>query len=53
MISFVSDYAQTNEREDFAESYMTYVHDPGYLKATSPAKYMFMRQYAFKGREYR
>jgi len=50
---FVSDYAQTNEREDFAESYMTYVHDPEYLEATSPAKYEFMHQYVFKGRKYR
>ena len=49
---FVSDYAQTNEREDFAESYMTYVHDPAYLKAVSPAKYEFMRKHVFGGREY-
>jgi len=44
---FVSDYAQTNEREDFAESYVTYVHDLEYLKVTSTAKYDFMRQYVF------
>jgi hypothetical protein len=49
---FVSDYAQTNEREDFAESYMAYVHDAEYLKAISLAKYEFMRQYVFEGREY-
>jgi hypothetical protein len=49
---FASDYAQTNEREDFAESYMAYVHDAEYLKAISPAKYEFMRQYIFERREY-
>ena len=48
---FVSDYAQTNEREDFAESYMAYVHDPEYLKAVSLAKYKFLQQHVFKGRE--
>jgi hypothetical protein len=50
---FVSNYAKKDKQEDFAESYMTYVHDPKYLEAISPAKYEFMRQYVFKWREYR
>jgi len=49
---FVSAYARTNEWEDFAESYMAYVHDPERLKRRSPAKYKFMHYYVFKGREY-
>ncbi len=50
---FVSAYARTNEREDFAESYKAYVHDPERLKRRSLAKYKFMHHYVFKGREYR
>ncbi|MBM4466480.1 MAG: hypothetical protein FJ014_13155 [Chloroflexi bacterium] len=50
---FVSAYAWTNEREDFAESYGAYVHDPERLKRRSLAKYKFMHHYVFKGREYR
>ena len=50
---FVSAYARTNEREDFAESYKAYVHDPERLKRRSLAKYRFMHQCVFKGREYR
>jgi len=50
---FVSAYARTNEREDFAESYKAYVHDPERLKRRSLAKYKFMHHYVFEGREYR
>jgi hypothetical protein len=49
---FVSAYARTNEREDFAESYKAYVHDPEHLKRRSLPKYKFMHHYVFKGREY-
>jgi len=49
---FVSDYARTNEFEDFAESYWVYVRNPERLKATSPEKYEFMRQHVFTGQEY-
>lgn len=34
----VSDYANTNPREDFAESYELHRHDPGALRAVNPAK---------------
>ena len=50
---FVSAYARTNKREDFAESYKAYIHDPERLKRRSLAKYKFMHHYVFKGREYR
>lgn len=50
---FVSAYARTNEREDFAESYRAYVYDPERLKRRSLAKYKFVHHYVFKGREYR
>ena len=49
---FVSRYASTNEYEDFAESYMTYVRDPGLLQFVSPEKYALMRDFIFAGREY-
>lgn len=49
---YVSNYAMTNGREDFAESYSYYVHDPERLLARAPAKYDFMRTYVFNGRQY-
>lgn len=49
---FVSRYASTNEYEDFAESYMTYVRDPELLQFISLEKYAFMRDFIFAGREY-
>lgn len=50
---FVSDYARTNELEDFAETYWAYVLQPQLLLSASPAKYEFMRLNVFAGREYR
>ncbi len=49
---FVSDRASTDEREDFAETYTTYIHDPEKLQSYSPEKYEFMKQEIFSGREY-
>jgi hypothetical protein len=49
---FVSDYAQTNMREDFAETYKTYVCDPEKLSFYSPEKYEFMRSEVFSGTTY-
>jgi len=49
----VSDYAQTSEREDFAESYRAYVRDPEALRRVSSDKYDFLRDRVFAGREYR
>ncbi len=48
----VSNYARTDNFEDFAESYRAYVREPGALKQTSPEKYNFMRDTVFDGREY-
>jgi hypothetical protein len=52
-LGFVSSRANTNDWEDFAETYTTYVHDPEKLKFYSPEKYEFMRQEVFSAREYR
>jgi len=49
---YVSNYARTNVREDFAESYAAYVRDPQLLQEVSPQKYSFMQQQVFGGREY-
>lgn len=49
---FVSDYAQANDAEDFAESYKTYIENPMLLEFMSPEKYEFMEQYVYDGREY-
>ena len=49
---FVSDYARTNQSEDFAESYAAYIRDPEGLAFQSQEKYDFMRDYVFGGREY-
>lgn len=35
----ITEYAKTNPREDFAESFMTYYTDPEALKAKCPEKY--------------
>jgi len=51
-VGFVSDYARTNEFEDFAESYRAYVLEPETLLLSSPAKYEFVRVEVFKGYEY-
>ncbi len=48
----VSDYAWTNIREDFAESYAHYVLDPVKLFDVSPAKYQFIQDFVFGGRRY-
>lgn len=49
----VSEYANKNAREDFAESYRAYIHDPELLLDVNPAKYTFLRDRVFDGREYR
>jgi hypothetical protein len=51
-VGFVSDYARTNEYEDFAESYLAYVRWPQTLLTFSPVKYEFMRAEVFLGKEY-
>jgi hypothetical protein len=51
-LGFVSEYAKTSQFEDFAESYMTYVRDPGTLMFASQEKYQFLRDHVFYGREY-
>ena len=51
-VGFVSDYARTNEFEDFAESYRAYVLEPETLLLISPVKYEFIRVEVFEGYEY-
>ncbi len=50
---FVSEYAQKDEGEDFAESFSAYVNDPQNLMRTAPIKYLFLRDQVFKTVEYR
>lgn len=46
---FVSDYARSDDREDFAESVEFYWLAPDELRRVSPAKYRFMRDVVFEG----
>jgi hypothetical protein len=46
---FVSDYARTNDREDFAESVEFYWVNPDGLRQVNPAKFAFMRDVVFEG----
>ncbi|MCO5171510.1 MAG: hypothetical protein M9894_34850 [Planctomycetes bacterium] len=47
---FVSDYARTNDREDFAESVEFYWLAPAELLRVNPRKYAYMRDVVFEGR---
>ncbi len=49
---FVSEYARTSPREDFAETYSSYIRDPLLLKMRSPEKYSFMKDNVFSGMDY-
>jgi hypothetical protein len=46
---FISKYAATGRREDFAEAFETYFLDPVKLFKKCPKKYRFMRQKVFTG----
>ncbi|HVY60125.1 MAG TPA: IPT/TIG domain-containing protein, partial [Planctomycetota bacterium] len=46
---FVSDYARTNHREDFAETCKFYWLSPDELARVSPAKFAYMRDRVFGG----
>ena len=46
---FVSEYALTNQYEDFAESYNSYVNDPEALAFLAPEKFAFMDKFVFHG----
>lgn len=46
---FVSEYAKTNEREDFAESVEFYWLNPDELRRVSPGKFAFIRDRVFNG----
>lgn len=43
--SFSSDYAYTNYKEDFAEAYRSYIHDPGHLMFQSIIKFLFLNTF--------
>lgn len=47
---FVSDYARTDDREDFAESVEFYWLAPDELLRVNPRKFAFMRDMVFEGR---
>lgn len=46
---FVSDYARTDDREDFAESVEFYWLAPDELRRVNPRKFTFMRDVVFEG----
>jgi hypothetical protein len=46
---FVSDYARTNDREDFAESVEWYWLAPDELLRANPAKFVYMRDVVYQG----
>jgi hypothetical protein len=49
---FISNYAQTNPAEDFAETVSAYRYNPELLRGVSPDKYQFMKEVVFSGIEY-
>lgn len=49
---FVSEYAMTSPREDFAESFAAYVYEPQKLKKGQPQKYSFLKEKVFGNREF-
>ncbi|MNL61652.1 hypothetical protein D3C87_1856070 [compost metagenome] len=49
---FVSDYAMSSPREDFAESFTAYIYEPQLLLRQNPAKYQFLKEIIFKGRDF-
>ncbi len=51
-VRFVSEYAQTNAAEDFAEAVTYYMLEPTKLKVIHPEKYDFIRFYVFGGEEF-
>lgn len=50
--SFVSQYSQTNQFEDFAESLVAYRLNPRQLFRSSPEKYSYLKTHIFGGIEY-
>ncbi|MEG4575284.1 hypothetical protein QUA56_21740 [Microcoleus sp. N3A4] len=51
-LGFVTEYSRTNQYEDFADTYLTYIGDPEKLQFYNPDKYEFMKDYVFAGEEY-
>ena len=49
---FVRLYAQTNPKEDFAESVAYYIHSPHRLKECCPRKFNYIKEHIFQGRSY-
>jgi hypothetical protein len=47
--AYITDYAALNAREDFAESYASYLIRPRLLEEACPAKFAFMRDCVFSG----
>jgi hypothetical protein len=50
--SFVSDYARTDEIEDYAESFAHYLMYPHELSLVSPRKYNLLKDKVFSGKEF-
>lgn len=50
---FISQYAKTNDAEDFAESFLAYRFAPNKLKKTSAERYNFIKEKLFNGLEFK
>ncbi|MDG0815570.1 hypothetical protein [Bdellovibrio svalbardensis] len=48
----VSEYAQTNPSEDFAETVVAYRFDGANMKQKHPDKYAYIKEHVFDGKEY-
>nr|BFD61859.1 hypothetical protein BdHM001_05400 [Bdellovibrio sp. HM001] len=49
---WVSNYAQSNSIEDFAESVMAYLFEPNKLQQNDPAKFHYLKQTLFRGKDF-
>lgn len=49
---FVRDYAGSEPAEDFAEAVAYYIYEPHLLRQTDPAKYDFVKNKVFAGKEF-
>ncbi len=49
---FITRYARTDPREDFADSVKAYLHTPSQLERCCPRKFDYIKEHVFEGRSY-
>lgn len=49
---FISEYAKTNSKEDFADSFRAYRYAPETLQSECPEKYQIMKELIFNNKEF-